>query len=130
MGVKDVIGEVLPLDLGTPSTLLALMTFLILLSYFYQAWSERGRVYPPGPPGLPILGSMLSLVCTEKQQHEVIYDWTNKYGPIITFKVLDTRVVVISDIDLVQKAFSHPGISDRRFPGSKALTGRDNCGKL
>ena len=107
---------------------LLLIIFYIFFIYFKP--EREPRVYPPGPPGLPILGNMLSFIFTRKEEHELLFDWANKYGPIISVKILDTRVIIVSDIGLVQEALNNPGISDRGFPNSKELLGREKSGEL
>ncbi|XP_041463753.1 cytochrome P450 2J4-like [Lytechinus variegatus] len=102
----------------------------LVLSLFYWVFVQDTKRYPPGPTGLPIFGNVFSLVFTKRQQHEVVNDWTHKYGPIFAFKMLGTRVYVLSDPGLISDAFHHsPDINDRSpMPIAKEIMGRGNTG--
>ena len=116
--------------LSIPSVQLLLVGCLMFL-YLIYSFSSRdgGKYYPPGPQSLPLLGSLLSLIVTTRQQHEVIYDWTDKYGPIFSFRLLNKQFFVLSDIKTVQESYHDPALSDRiLFAVNKPLVGRQNCG--
>ena len=65
---------------------------------------------PPGPRGLPLLGSAHLLA---KNTHRVIDGIARRYGDICTVRVGQRPSIVISDPDLLLRAFSRPELSDR-----------------
>ncbi|XP_041453330.1 cytochrome P450 2J6-like [Lytechinus variegatus] len=102
----------------------------LLLYLIYQVLFQESRNYPPGPSGLPIFGNVLSLILTKRQQHEVVDEWSHKYGPIFAFKLLGTRVYILADPGLISEAFHQiPYINDRiTFEMADDKTGRVNNG--
>ena len=94
-----------PSVVSTCSTVLTVLAVAFLLYFTYCIFFRAGKNDPPGPIGLPFLGNVLSLLVTRRQQHEVINDWSHKYGPIFAFKMLGTRVYILSDPGLVSEAF-------------------------
>ena len=65
---------------------------------------------PPGPKGLPILGSLLSL---QKEPHIRINDIVRKYGDVCTIRLGGTPTVVISHPLMLREAFTMRELSDR-----------------
>eukprot|EP00057_Strongylocentrotus_purpuratus_P022033 XP_011676507.1 PREDICTED: cytochrome P450 2J3 [Strongylocentrotus purpuratus] len=107
-------------------------TFGVLLLYFiYCYFNDNGSQYhhPPGPKGLPFLGSVLSMIFTRKHPHEVLDDWTNKYGDVMCIKLMNRRLYVISDVRLGQDVMGSMHAMDREPTLLiQTLTGRKNAG--
>ncbi|XP_060575559.1 uncharacterized protein LOC132733012 [Ruditapes philippinarum] len=54
-----------------------------LVAYWMiQKWKYR---YPPGPPALPLIGNMLQI--DKKILHEQAFEWSKKYGPLVTVRL-------------------------------------------
>ena len=65
---------------------------------------------PPGPRGLPIIGSMLSL---RKNPHHVLARISQKYGDVCTVWLGSVPTIVISHPTLLRDAFSRVTLADR-----------------
>lgn len=65
---------------------------------------------PPGPRGLPIFGSLLSM---RNDPHLAINRITRQYGDVCMLKFGNVPTVVISHPDLLKEAFSKTELSDR-----------------
>ena len=65
---------------------------------------------PPGPRGLPIVGSMLSL---RKNPHHALARISRKYGDVCTVRLGSVPTVVISHPALLRDAFSRVALADR-----------------
>lgn len=76
-----------------------------------KAMSKRSDMkMPPGPRGLPIIGSMLSL---RKNPHHVLARISQKYGDVCTVRLGSVPTVVISHPTLLRDAFSRIALADR-----------------
>jgi cytochrome P450 len=53
----------------------------------------------PGPSGLPILGNALQIEST--RLHRQIFDWSQQFGPLFKLKLVNRRVLVVADHQLV-----------------------------
>lgn len=58
----------------------------------------------PGPDGLPFLGSYFDI--QDDNLHLKLYEYAEKFGKILRFKVILDNVVVLNDLDLMKKAFT------------------------
>jgi cytochrome P450 len=54
----------------------------------------------PGPKGLPILGNLLQI--DFQKLHLILEEWSDLYGEIYKFKIVNKTVVAISDPTLIQ----------------------------
>ena len=76
-----------------------------------QTMSKRSDMkMPPGPRGLPIIGSMLSL---RKDPHHALARISRKYGDVCTVWLGSVPTVVISHPTLLRDAFSRVTLADR-----------------
>ena len=76
-----------------------------------QTMSKRSDLkMPPGPRGLPIIGSMLSL---RKNPHHALARISQKYGDVCTVWLGSVPTVVISHPTLLRDAFSRVTLADR-----------------
>lgn len=67
---------------------------------------------PPGPRGLPVLGSLLKLRGTEAP-HLALSELARQYGDVCMLRLGSIPVVVIGHPDLMKEAFDQPQISER-----------------
>lgn len=65
---------------------------------------------PPGPRGLPLAGSLLTI---RKAPHRAITRIARQYGDVCLVKMGSVPTVVISHPELMRQAFSMPELSDR-----------------
>ncbi|MCY3542422.1 MAG: cytochrome P450 [Chloroflexi bacterium] len=76
-----------------------------------QTATERNDLsMPPGPRGLPIIGSMLSL---RKNPHHALTRIARKYGDVCTVRLGSVPTIVISHPTLLRDAFSRVTLADR-----------------
>ena len=71
---------------------------------------SRSRKAAPGPRGLPIFGSLLSIA---NDPHLAIHSIAKQYGDICSLRFGSVPTVVISHPDLLRDAFHKEGLSDR-----------------
>lgn len=65
---------------------------------------------PPGPRGLPVLGSLLTI---RKAPHRAIDRIARRYGDICAIRMGSVPTVIISHPQLLRTAFAMPELSDR-----------------
>ncbi|XP_054773144.2 cytochrome P450 2J4-like [Lytechinus pictus] len=91
--------------------------------------SSKKLVRPPGPSGIPLLGNLLTVAFSKLYQHELVNQWSKKYGDVFWFKIFGTGVVIINDMDVVQKTFQNSEVCDRApFFALDHVIGRENNG--
>ncbi|XP_053404456.1 steroid 17-alpha-hydroxylase/17,20 lyase-like [Mercenaria mercenaria] len=73
--------------------LVALVTGLVVY-WLIQKWKYK---FPPGPSGLPLLGNALQM--DSKKLHEQVFEWSKKYGPVITVRLGTMPLVFVNTID-------------------------------
>ena len=75
----------------------------------------RRRRPLPGPKGLPILGHILQL--NMSKVHIELTNWSKSFGNMFQLSLLGKKIVVISDMTLLEKAFAgqliSPHVNDR-----------------
>ncbi|KAF2368468.1 Cytochrome P450 [Trinorchestia longiramus] len=102
--------------------LFAILLFLIWLK------TKKPSSMPPGSYGLPILGALPSgkISITEHMQQ-----LQKKYGNIFTTKWGVHPIVVISDYQLIKKAFKHPDLQGRpQFISLRIMQQYNNTGLI
>ncbi|VDC05155.1 unnamed protein product [Peniophora sp. CBMAI 1063] len=63
----------------------------------YRFLKKPALPYPPGPPGLPVIGNALDIPKTAMQQYKQFTEWDGKYGSIIHLSALGLHIVVLND---------------------------------
>ncbi|XP_053403353.1 cytochrome P450 1A1-like isoform X2 [Mercenaria mercenaria] len=66
----------------------------LIVYWALQKWKYK---YPPGPPGLPLIGNALQI--DQSRLHEQAFEWSKKYGPAITVGVGPIPFVFVNTID-------------------------------
>ncbi|XP_050304879.1 cytochrome P450 18a1 [Anthonomus grandis grandis] len=103
----SVLSSVLQED-ATKKILLVFIAVLILVRSI-QSWMES-RSLPPGPYGLPILGSLLKI---KGDLHLHYRDLTHKYGSLISTRLGSQLIVVLSDYKTIRDAFRREEFTGR-----------------
>ncbi|XP_042481058.1 cytochrome P450 89A2-like [Macadamia integrifolia] len=90
--------------------------FFILLS---QSKSKKTKLpLPPGPPSLPIVGSIFLLKRLLIDAESLLLDLSYKYGPIITIRIGSILEVFISSHSLTHQALIQNGTAFNYRPGA------------
>jgi cytochrome P450 len=55
----------------------------------------------PGPRGIPLLGNALEL--KPRELHRILSGWAEQFGPMFVFSVATTRILAVSDADVIQQ---------------------------
>ncbi|XP_057781936.1 carnosic acid synthase-like [Salvia miltiorrhiza] len=74
---------------------------------FYSRWRSGGGSLPPGPSRLQIIGSMLQL---GKTPHKSFAHLAKTYGPIMSMKLGNEFVVVVSSPELAKEILVKQGL--------------------
>ncbi|KAL6841213.1 hypothetical protein ACP4OV_028986 [Aristida adscensionis] len=64
----------------------------------------RGLRLPPGPPGWPVVGNLFQVAFSGKLFIHYIRDLRREYGPILTLRMGERTLVVISSAELAHEA--------------------------
>ena len=75
---------------------------LIVVVVLYLALRRPKTKWPPGPPGLPLLGNVLHV--DKKFPYKTIKKWYMTYGDIFMFRNFMENVVVLSSYELIHEA--------------------------
>jgi hypothetical protein len=88
-----------------------LVSFLLPLLLIWLVRRLRYlRSLPPGPTGYPIFG-ILPLIT--KQFHLQLFDYAQRFGRLLSFRMGSQLVVVLNDPNIIKKAFARPEFSGR-----------------
>ena len=79
-----------------------IFTILFLLFYIYLHSGDKASKLPPGPPALPILGSLPYLGTDSR---EPLRQMTRKYGDVFTVYLGSKPAVVLNSYDAIKEAF-------------------------
>jgi cytochrome P450 family 77 subfamily A len=70
---------------------------------------HRGLRLPPGPPGWPVVGNLFQVAFSGKLFIHYIHDLRQEYGPILTLRMGERTLVVISSAELAHEALVEKG---------------------
>ncbi|XP_040298470.1 cytochrome P450 2A5-like [Bufo bufo] len=95
------------MELRVSGTLL-LAVFVSLILYFFT-WRRnlKKKNLPPGPPPLPILGTLLHV--STKEMPQSLMKLSEIYGPVFTISVSGTSAVILTGYDCVKEALIDNG---------------------
>ncbi|XP_072019272.1 cytochrome P450 2D15-like [Amphiura filiformis] len=88
---------------------------ILTLQYYKQRWPVAN--FPPGPTGVPIIGTLLSIT-SDKHLHRTASKLSQRYGNVYSL-MLDTPVVVVNGFEAINEALqSNKGLdfASRREP--------------
>ncbi|XP_077141746.1 cytochrome P450 2A5-like isoform X2 [Ranitomeya variabilis] len=90
------------MELGVTGTIF--LTLCVTLVLYIREWRRklRGKNLPPGPPTLPVLGTILHVSTTEMPQSLV--KLSKQYGPVMTIFIGNIPMVVLLGYDCVKEA--------------------------
>ncbi|XP_078591227.1 cytochrome P450 2U1-like [Branchiostoma floridae x Branchiostoma japonicum] len=97
------------------TTGLVLVCSFLLSLLCLRTWvGQRGRPdkFPPSPPGLPLLGNLLSLI---REPHLQLTAWRRRYGDVFSLRMGPQDVVVVNGCAAIKEALVMKGahFSDR-----------------
>ncbi|KAF8667343.1 hypothetical protein HU200_053018 [Digitaria exilis] len=69
----------------------------------------RGLRLPPGPPGWPIVGNLFQVAFSGKLFIHYIRDLRKEYGPILTLRMGERTLVIISSAEVAHEALIEKG---------------------
>ena len=93
------------------TTLLELTQKMVGIVVFWQQKSSKSKLnLPPGPKAYPVIGSLPSL---GRNPHQIVAEMTQKYGPIVFFKLGSQPAVVTHDPDVVNLIMHDPVFTSR-----------------
>ncbi|XP_070574469.1 steroid 17-alpha-hydroxylase/17,20 lyase-like [Ptychodera flava] len=96
--VSLTVGAILSL-LSSPTNVFLVVVLLVVIAALWSMHIPSG--FPPGPRGLPFIGSIGALA---KDPVCAITDLTKKYGDIYSLKVGRERMIILNNIELVREA--------------------------
>ena len=90
--------------------LFLVLLFSLLVCTVIMMTKKRVKNFPPGPLAFPFLGNIPQVGTNLKKTFEV---WRRQYGSIVGFSLGSQNCIVISDFDVLSKAFKEDVYSGR-----------------
>ncbi|XP_057770335.1 cytochrome P450 71D10-like [Salvia miltiorrhiza] len=91
------------MEFSIPSTLIALLSFLLFLFLFLKSrrisLSANNYSHIPGPKTLPLIGN-LHLMLRATAPHHIFRDLAAKYGPLMHMQLGELHFLIVSSVDL------------------------------
>ena len=116
--------------------LLEIAAFLVaLLCYLFWAGTRKPENFPPGPPRLPIVGSLPFLMRTNGPGQKAtlfhgILRNIEKFGPVSGFWMGGEPACVIADYDILKEVLKRESTSGRPSLGPFREHFRPGCGTM
>ena len=101
----------LDLDISVSIPLIWLSSLIVLILCYNYLVKEPWINLPPGPPALPLIGSLPFLGLDIR---EPLRRMSSRYGDVFTIYLGSKRVVVLNGYDVIKEAFV---INERVFSG-------------
>ncbi|XP_044130665.1 cytochrome P450 2G1-like [Bufo gargarizans] len=95
------------MELGISGTLLLAVLVSLILYFFTWRRNLKKKNLPPGPPPLPILGTLLHV--STKEMPQSLMKLSETYGPVFTISVSGTPAVILTGYDCVKEALIDNG---------------------
>ncbi|KAH7884746.1 cytochrome P450 [Phlebopus sp. FC_14] len=105
--------------------LIASLTFLLVFLVAGKTLTAKRLPLPPGPQGLPLIGSILSV---DKQRPWLTYTgWKKSYGDIVSCRVLGQQYIILNSVKVAKALVEQRSniYSDRPSIALTALSGLD-----
>lgn len=99
--------------------------FLVLVTVRIIQMIQQTRALPPGPWGLPVVGSLPFL---KGDLHLHFRDLTQKYGSLLSTRLGSQLIVVLSDYKMIRDAFRKEEFTGR--PSTEFTNILEGYGKL
>lgn len=99
--------------------LIFIFCFILLLQLLLPFSPHQRKLLPPGPPGLPIIGSIPFLPKTFRingrglHTPKLFYYLAQKYGAVCHIWLGPVPTILISDANILKEAFKHPNLTAR-----------------
>ncbi|CAN6234909.1 unnamed protein product [Urochloa humidicola] len=100
-----------PLTLLQLAFTAALATAALAVAFAAARYNRRyrGLRLPPGPPGWPIVGNLFQVAFSGKLFIHYIRDLRREYGPILTLRMGERTLVIISSAEAAHEALVEKG---------------------
>ncbi|CAL4900122.1 unnamed protein product [Urochloa decumbens] len=86
-----------------PNIPIILLTVVVFFMFAVKIQSNRLKTFqanlPPGPPKLPIIGSIHHFLMARSQPFRALHELSQKYGHVMHLKLCEVHVVVVSSTD-------------------------------
>ncbi|KAF4533482.1 hypothetical protein B566_EDAN000967 [Ephemera danica] len=86
---------------------------IFVVYYVVSFWGKRPRNFPPGPPRVPLLGTVLSMYSSSKSPQELLMHLADKYGPLTGLFLGARPCVAVHGYDAVKHVLSREDCSHR-----------------
>ncbi|XP_068136120.1 cytochrome P450 2K6-like [Hyperolius riggenbachi] len=101
--VHQLIPAAMDAGLGSAVCIVLALTLLYIWCILKGRNTEcDAKPFPPGPPGLPIIGNLHQL--NLKKLHVSLLEFANKYGPVYSIQMGPSKIVVITGYEAVKDA--------------------------
>ncbi|KAM8999284.1 cytochrome P450 2J3-like isoform X3 [Sarcophilus harrisii] len=84
-----------------------LLSAIILILTHYLKRRRRNLNYPPGPPGLPILGNFLQMDFQKPQV--TMQKFVKKYGNILYMNMISQNFITVTGLPLIKEVLANQG---------------------
>ncbi|XP_068106792.1 cytochrome P450 2A5-like isoform X1 [Hyperolius riggenbachi] len=88
--------------MGITGTLLLAVCISLIVYFFTKKRKMRWKNMPPGPPPLPILGTIMHM--STKEMPQSLVKLSKQYGPVFTIYMANDPMVVLSGYECVKEA--------------------------
>ncbi|XP_069799523.1 cytochrome P450 2A5-like [Dendropsophus ebraccatus] len=95
------------MELGVSGTLLLAILISLILYFFIWRRNLSKKNMPPGPPPVPILGTMLHV--SAKEMPQSLMKLSETYGPVFTIYLSSVPAIVLVGYDCVKEALIDNG---------------------
>ncbi|KAM7276372.1 hypothetical protein ACFE04_018238 [Oxalis oulophora] len=101
-------------------SLVCVLIFVVSMYFFLKYYLKTStKTLPPGPRGLPIIGSLLKLGSHPNQS---LYELSKIHGPLMTLRLGSMTTVIVSSAEMARNILqvNDQSFSDRHIPESVA----------
>eukprot|EP00798_Chlamydomonas_sp_ICE-L_P004446 gene4446-14596_t len=88
---------------------IATALIVALLATLLLSPPSKDKKFPPGPPGVPVLGNFSDITSPHAQGHTIM--WANTYGPVVGLKLLGRPFVSVTDPKIIAPFISRTDAS-------------------